>query len=235
MTYGSGFGSGRSKKYGSYWSGFGSGSLLEIMWIVIRTQLSNVMRMRIQLSKPTFQCCGSITFWCGSGSGFTDPHLWLMDPDPGPGSWYFRHWPQDANRKLIFIFYLSTSKIKSQKESQNSRNQGFSNYVCMIEWSGSRAGSGSIPLVDPDPDTGSTKTCESVGSGSRFGSGSATLLQRLRTWKSFLQFCFTPGPWTRLPTRRTEDQETGLPHQGKISTVQVFLSYKQIFGIEFLI
>jgi hypothetical protein len=36
------------------------------------------------------------------------------------------------------------SKIKSQKESQNSRNQGFSYYFCMmIEGSGS----GSIPLT----------------------------------------------------------------------------------------
>ncbi len=26
------------------------------------------------------QCCGSMTFWCGSGSA--DPCLWLMDPDP---------------------------------------------------------------------------------------------------------------------------------------------------------
>ncbi len=44
------------------------------------------------------------------------------------------------------------SKIKSQKESQNSRNQGFSYYFCMmIEGSGS----GSIPVT----------------SGSGFGSG----------------------------------------------------------------
>ncbi len=41
------------------------------------------------------QCCGSMTFWCGSGSA--DPCLWIMDsdpnPDPGSGSCYFRHWP----------------------------------------------------------------------------------------------------------------------------------------------
>ncbi len=29
-----------------------------------------------------YQCCGSMTFWCGSGSG--DPCLWLTDPDPTP-------------------------------------------------------------------------------------------------------------------------------------------------------
>ncbi len=40
--------------------------------------------------------------------------------------------------------------MKSQKESQNSRNQGFSYYFCMMiegSGSGSRAGSGSIPLI----------------------------------------------------------------------------------------
>jgi hypothetical protein len=52
------------------------------------------------------------------------------------------------------------SKIKSQNESQNSRNQGFSYYFCMMiegSESGSRAGSGSgsIPLTS--------------GSGSGFG------------------------------------------------------------------
>jgi hypothetical protein len=40
------------------------------------------------------------------------------------------------------------SKIKSKKESQNSRIQGFSYYFCMMtEGSGSRTGSGSIPLT----------------------------------------------------------------------------------------
>jgi hypothetical protein len=30
------------------------------------------------------QCCGSVTFWCGSGSGCgsADPCLSQMDPDP---------------------------------------------------------------------------------------------------------------------------------------------------------
>ncbi len=28
------------------------------------------------------QCCGSMTFWCGSGSA--DPCLWLMNPYPDP-------------------------------------------------------------------------------------------------------------------------------------------------------
>jgi hypothetical protein len=41
------------------------------------------------------------------------------------------------------------SAIKSQKESDNSRNQGFSYDFCMIlEGSGSGAGSGSYPYSD---------------------------------------------------------------------------------------
>jgi hypothetical protein len=91
----------------------------------------------------------------------------------GSGSCYFRHCLQDASKKLIFYTIFSAyyflkvhlhhfSKIKSQKEPQNRRNQGFSYSFCMMiegSGSGSRAGSGSgsIPLtqkhVDPvDPD-----------------------------------------------------------------------------------
>jgi hypothetical protein len=101
------------------------------------------------------KCCGSMTFWGGSGSA--DPCLLLMDPAPA----IFVIDLQDASKKLIFntifsaFYFLKLhlhhfSKIKSQIESQNSRNQGFSYYFCMmIEGSGSRAGSGSgsIPLT----------------------------------------------------------------------------------------
>ncbi len=56
------------------------------------------------------QCCGSMTFWGGSGSA--DPCLWLMDPDPDPGSGsgscYFRHWPARCQQKTNFLtqFFL---------------------------------------------------------------------------------------------------------------------------------
>jgi hypothetical protein len=64
-----------------------------------------------------------------------------MDPDPAI-------FVIDASKKLIFntifsaYYFLKVhlhhfSKIKSQKESQNSRNQGISYYFCMmIEGSG---------------------------------------------------------------------------------------------------
>jgi hypothetical protein len=84
-------------------------------------------------------------------------------------------------KKLIFnkifsaYYFLKVhlyhfSKIKSQKESQNGRNQGFSYYFCMMI-EGAGAGSGSIP---PTSGSGSgagrsKKTCGS-------GSGSGTLV-----------------------------------------------------------
>ncbi len=68
----------------------------------------------------------------------------------GSGSCYFRHWPSKCQQKTNFLtqffsafYFLKVhlhhfSNIKSQKESQYSRNQGFSYYFCMmIEGSGS--------------------------------------------------------------------------------------------------
>ena len=80
-----------------------------------------------------------------------------LDPDPA----IFVIDLQDASKKLIFktifsaYYFLKVhlhhfSKIKSQKGSQNSRNQGFSYYFSMLiegSGSGARAGSGSIPLT----------------------------------------------------------------------------------------
>jgi hypothetical protein len=71
-----------------------------------------------------FQCCGSMAFWCGSGSGSADPCLWIVDPDPA----YYLINLQDANKKLIekkkffcFLLFEGTItscflKIKSKKE-----------------------------------------------------------------------------------------------------------------------
>jgi hypothetical protein len=98
-----------------------------------------------------------------------------MDPDPA----IFVIDLQDASKKLIFnkifsaYYFLKVhlnhfSKIKSQKESQNRRNQGFSYYFCMmIEGSG----------------PGGQKTC---GSG---GSGSGTLSPCFLKY-GFKKFCF---------------------------------------------
>jgi hypothetical protein len=75
------------------------------------------------------QCSGSMTFWCGSGSG-------SMPLTKGSGS---------RIRILLFSAYYflkvhihNFSKIKSPKKSQNGRNQCFSYYFCLLmEGSGS--------------------------------------------------------------------------------------------------
>ncbi len=69
----------------------------------------------------------------------SDSWIRILDPDPA----IFVIDLQDASKKLIFYTIFSDcyflkvhiqyfSKIKSQKESQNSRIQGFSYYFCMI-------------------------------------------------------------------------------------------------------
>ncbi len=119
--------------------------------------------MRICICNLKFSVIVSMTFWggSGSGSGSLDPCFWLMDLDldPGSGSYYLVIDLQDASKKIIFNTIFSAyyflkihlqhfSKIKTQKESQNRRNQGFSYYFCMmIEGSRSGTGSWSIPLT----------------------------------------------------------------------------------------
>jgi hypothetical protein len=75
-----------------------------------------------------------------------------MDPDSDPDPAISVIDLQDASKYSFFptifsaYYFLKVhlhhfSKIKSQKESQNSRNQGFSHYFCMmIEGSGSGPG-----------------------------------------------------------------------------------------------
>ncbi len=93
-----------------------------------------------------------MTFCCGSGSA--DPCLWLMNPDLGSGSCYFRHWPLRCQQETNFYFFIfsllllegtftSFFKDKKSKESQTSRNPGFSYYFCMMI-----EGSGSKPLTN---------------------------------------------------------------------------------------
>jgi hypothetical protein len=89
-----------------------------------------------------------------------------MDPDSDPDPAIFVIDLQDASKKIIFntifsAFYFlkvhvhNFSKIKSQKESQNRRNQGFSYYFCMMI---EGFGSGSIHLTSgSEPGSGRPK------------------------------------------------------------------------------
>ena len=91
---------------------------------------------------------------------------------------------------LLLFEATITSFFFDQKESLNSRNQGFSYYFCtIIEGSGSRAGSESIPLTSGSG-SGRPKT---GGSGSRAGSGSATLSKSNKQKKLCLKISFFDG------------------------------------------
>ncbi len=94
----------------------------------------------------------------GHGSGFES------------GSCSFISGFQDANKKLAFLRFFAYCFFKAhlhqfskRKKSENSINQGFSYFFCMImEGSGSRSRSGSVQIMS-DPDPGGLKV---YGSGS---------------------------------------------------------------------
>ncbi len=52
------------------------------------------------------QCSGSMTLWCGSGSGSADPCLWLMDQYSDPVPAIFVIDLQDANKNNFFLNFI---------------------------------------------------------------------------------------------------------------------------------
>jgi hypothetical protein len=88
------------------------------------------------------QCSGSVTFWygCRCGSISSDLDLLLMDPDPDPA--LFVTDLHDCKKKNSQTFYADSflkvhlhhsSKIKSHKKLQNSRNQGSLIFFLLIQ------------------------------------------------------------------------------------------------------
>ncbi len=112
----------------------------------VTEEMENYTYPRYVNHTPTGQCCGSMTFWCGSG------YMFLTNRS---GSCYFRHWPsrrqQKTNLNKFSAYYFLKvhlhhfSKIKVPKKSQNSRNQNFPYYFCLMP---EGSGSGSIPLTN---------------------------------------------------------------------------------------
>ncbi len=72
-------------------------------WLLPSSLNNFTIWMQYTLSR---QCCGSMTFWYGSG--YADPCLWLMDPDPAQDPAIFVIDLQDANS-------LGTILLKSHK------------------------------------------------------------------------------------------------------------------------
>ncbi len=96
----------------------------------------------------TLKCCGSVTFWYGSGSA--DPYNWVTNPDSDLApillfsSVTFKMSTKEVFFPKLFAFYFfkvhlhPSSKTKSHEEVKKNINQGFSNFFARR-------------LKDPDP------------------------------------------------------------------------------------
>ncbi len=68
----------------------------------------------------------------GCGSGSSDPYRWQTDPVPDLA--LFVSNLQDANKKFLCLLLFDGTFILffKEKKSQNSRNQGFSSFFCLL-------------------------------------------------------------------------------------------------------
>ncbi len=145
-----------------------------LMMSAIRDHKNSIVSFLFFLSQYFLQCCGSMKFWNWYGSAY--PYLWLKDPDPDPA--IFRQWP--SRSRLLFTFwryiYIIFQRQKVIQKSQNSENQWFSYYCClMIKKSGS--GTGSLSLTN----------------GSEPGSVSGRLKNIWILWIRICNTVFLPG------------------------------------------
>ncbi len=77
-----------------------------------------------------YQCCGSMTVWCGSGSA--DPCLWLMDPDLA----FFGIDFQDAKVFLLITFwrYIYIIFLKHKKSKRSRKIVGIKVFLTIFAW-----------------------------------------------------------------------------------------------------
>ncbi len=155
-----------------------------------------------------------------------------MDPDPA----IFVIDLQEASKKLIFntifsaYYFLKVhlhhfSKIKSQKEPQNSRNQGFYYYFCMtIEGSGSRAGSGS----------GSISLTSGSGSGRPKNMCIRWIRIRIRIRNTASQSCWYFRPFSLVQLSPTQLCKWGGGGEGVLGLRQINTCHKVPLQVNFL-
>ncbi len=147
-----------------------------VFWDIIEPTFAHLWGFVCWDLQVSFHCpnqyCGSMTFWCGSGSA--DPCLWLMDPDPDPAIFVIdpSRCKQKSNFKKSFSAYyfrrnnyIIFQRLKVQKMKQSIRNQGFSYYFCLVI---EGSGSGSITLNN--------------GSGSGYRRPKNIRIRRIRIW-----------------------------------------------------
>ncbi len=109
-----------------------------IMWITIQdwnvlTSVAGVKKHHIQdsqhcLQNTVQQCCGSMTFWCGSGCGSADPCPWALTNRSGcgSGSCSFHQWPsrrqQKTNLKKFYCILLLEGTFTSFFKDKKSKS-----------------------------------------------------------------------------------------------------------------
>ncbi len=114
------------------------------------------------------QCCGSMTFWYGSGSA--GPCLWLKDPDPA----IFVIDLQDANKKLksfsaYFFLKVHLHHFKDKKSKRCHTTAGIMVLFTIFAWRWKDLEPDPyLWLTDPDP-----------GGPNTYGSGSPTLVSTI--------------------------------------------------------
>jgi hypothetical protein len=71
--------------------------------LIILAKRGNIQKWTLhERGEGRYQCWGSVTFWCGSGSADPAPDL-TLDPTP-----FFSDFQDAKNKKICFIFFLIT-------------------------------------------------------------------------------------------------------------------------------
>jgi hypothetical protein len=151
--------------------------------------------LKNRFTKYWGHCCGSMTFWCGSGSA--DPCLWLMDPDWDPSMFIIDL--QDGKKKINFLKKYScillfegtfTSFFKDKKSKRSNKLVRYRTVeikVFLLHLLNDRRIRIRIQEaqkhVDPDPDPQHLKDCLHFG----FSSSEKVYLHSdsSRRWKLF--------------------------------------------------
>jgi hypothetical protein len=97
-------------------------TLSYLRWVMTQGARGRTSSIAFHLPK---QCCGSVTYWYGSGPA--NPCLWLTDPDPALDPAIFVIDLQDANKNYRYFLPFEgtlTSFFKYKKSSRSHKTVG---------------------------------------------------------------------------------------------------------------
>ncbi len=144
--------------------------LVAILGRVSTIEKGYLCRGKFRVHPPVLQCCGSMTFWYGSGSGFADPYHWLTDPDPVFSSVTDKMPTKNKFFPKVYCLLISegtgtlTSVFIDKKSKRCHKILEIKVFLTsLLVMEGSDPGADKIMT---DPDLGGPKTYWSYGSGS---------------------------------------------------------------------